>query len=363
MPVHPNVLWPTVRAARAAPRADIALSLCDGCGTIWNTCFDARLLAYDAGYENSLHFSPAFREYSDALASRLVDAHRLTGGHVAEIGSGKGEFLALLCERGSCTGVGFDPSYAGESDGQAGDRLTFVPELFGPDSDLGGATLVLLRHVLEHLEDPVGVLTMVRSALGSRSATMYVEIPAAEYLIEEQAIWDVIYPHVTCLSARALGGVLERAGFHPQAHGFSFGGQYLWMEAGTEPSAGAVPDVTRADAGAVERLAEALVRTRELWAEQLPRLLSEAPVALWGAGAKGATFLNVVEGGGEIGPVVDVNPRKHGKFIAGTGQRIVSPESLAHRDVGTIVVMNPVYREEILRTVRDLGIGADVLPA
>ena len=70
--------------------------------------------SYDADYENSLHFSPAFRRYSDALAEQLVERHELAGKHVAEIGSGKGEFLALLCERGSCSGTGFDPSYGGE---------------------------------------------------------------------------------------------------------------------------------------------------------------------------------------------------------------------------------------------------------
>ena len=179
---------------------------------------------------------PRFDATPTRLAEQLVERHELAGKHVAEIGSGKGEFLALLCERGSCSGTGFDPSYDGESDGRAGGRLTFVPELYGARSDLGDAALVLLRHVVEHLEDPVGVLALVREALGERPATVYVEIPAAEYLIDEQAIWDVIYPHVTCLSAGALAGVLERAGFHPGAYGYTFGGQYLWMEAGTTPA-------------------------------------------------------------------------------------------------------------------------------
>jgi hypothetical protein len=362
VPVHPNVLWPTAAEARDAPRGDISLALCDGCGAIWNTCFDAARLTYDAEYENSLHFSPAFRRYSDALADRLVQRHRLAGRHVAEIGSGKGEFLALLCERGACTGVGFDPSYAGEADGRADGRLTFVRELFGPSSDLGEATLVLLRHVVEHLEDPVGVLALVRGALGEREATVYVEIPAAEYLLDEQAIWDVIYPHVTCLSAPALRTVLERAGFHPGAHGYSFGGQYLWMEAGTRPAAAASPPNggTGADVG---RLAEALSSVCETWAERLPRLLDAGPVAVWGAGAKGATFVNVVEGGDRIAAVVDVNPRKHGRFVAGTGHPIVAPEWLAQAGVRTIVVMNPVYRDEIGETARALGLEADVLVA
>ena len=100
VPVHPNVLWPTAEEAAAAPRGDVALALCGGCGLIWNTCFDPDVLSYDAEYENSLHFSGEFRRYTDELVERLIESHQLAGGLVAELGSGKGEFLAQLCEQG-----------------------------------------------------------------------------------------------------------------------------------------------------------------------------------------------------------------------------------------------------------------------
>jgi SAM-dependent methyltransferase len=365
LPVHTNVLWSSSDEARAAPRGDIALSLCRGCGLIWNTCFDPEVLSYDADYENSLHFSGEFRRYSEELAEQLIARHPLAGGHVAELGSGKGEFLALLCERAACTGIGFDPSYAGEADGRADGRLTFVRDLLGPDSDLGEADLVVCRHVVEHLEDPVGVLAMVRRALGERSAAIYVEVPAAEYLLREDAIWDLIYPHVTCLSAAALGEILRRAGFHQREHGYSFGGQYLWVDATTEAwtptDAQPRPDDSLADA--VGAFGERLLAKRELWADELPRLLAAGPVALWGAGAKGTTFLNLVPAGESIQFVVDVNPRKQGKYVPGTGQEIVAPESLVEHPPATILVMNPVYSDEIAETLRQLGVDAHLVVA
>ena len=364
VPVHPNVLWPTAEEARAAPRGDISLALCDGCGLIWNTRFDPEALSYDAEYENSLHFSGEFRRYTEELVERLVGSHELAGKHVAEIGSGKGEFLAQLCERGACTGVGFDPTYAGESDGRAEGRLIFVRDLFRPGADLGGASLVVCRHVVEHLEDPVGVLAQVRRALGEGRASVYVEVPSAEYLLGEEAIWDVIYPHVTCLSAAALGEILARAGFHPGEHGYSFGGQYLWMEASTEPVRSARPAGTNgAVSAAAIQFRDRLAAKRELWSNRLELLVADQSVVVWGAGAKGTTFLNVVAGGKSVETVVDVNPRKHGKYVPGTGQRIVAPDSLLEQQAGTIVVMNPVYSEEISRALRELGLEADVLVA
>jgi SAM-dependent methyltransferase len=361
--VHPNVLWPTSAGARSAARGDISLALCDGCGLIWNTRFDPDVLSYDGTYENSLHFSGEFQRYTEGLIDRLIRTHDVAGG-VAELGCGKGEFLAQLCETAGCTGIGFDPSYAGESDGRADGRLTFVRELFDGDSDLGGASLVVCRHVLEHLEDPVGVLATVRDALGTGPATVYVEVPSAEYLVHEAAIWDVIYPHVTCLSAAALREILERAGFHPTAHGTSFGGQYLWLEAATvapgAPPANGARGAARAD---VIRFTDRLAAKRELWSDRLEHLLADQSVVVWGAGAKGTTFLNAIPAAESVEHVVDLNPRKHGKHIPGTGQVIIAPEALREQTPGTVVVMNPIYAEEVGRALRALGLDADVLVA
>ena len=80
-------------------------------------------------------------------------------------------------------------------------------------------------------------------------------------------------------------------------------------------------------------------------------------VALWGAGSKGVTFLNTVDRGELIGAVVDLNPRKHGKHVAGTGQVVEPPESLVGHGVDAILVANPVYEEEIRQRCSQLGLS------
>lgn len=364
VPVHPNVLCVTADEARGAPRADLALVLCDGCGLIWNVRFDADKLSYGADYENSLHFSAAFQRYCEALVERLAARYDLRGRRVAEIGSGKGDFLALLCERTGCSGLGFDPSYAGEADDGAGGRLTFVRDVFSPGDDLGEAALVVSRHVVEHLERPLELLSAVRAALGAGDAALYVEVPATEYLLGEDAVWDLIYPHVTYFTGPSLGELLTRAGFHVREQGFGFGGQYLWAEATTK--AVAETGAARLNGHAAElasRLSSRLHAKQADWSEKLPLLRARGPVVLWGAGAKGTTFLNAVDAVGLVDAVVDINPRKHGHFVPGTGQPIVAPEALAARDPRTVVVMNPVYRTEIEERMRHLGVDAEVVVA
>jgi hypothetical protein len=83
--------------------------------------------------------------------------------------------------------------------------------------------------------------------------------------------------------------------------------------------------------------------------------------ALWGAGAKGATFANAVGRDSRLAVVVDVNPRKWGHFLPGTGQEVLAPAALRDRTVDTVVITNPAYQQEISDELATLGIGADVV--
>ena len=88
---------------------------------------------------------------------------------------------------------------------------------------------------------------------------------------------------------------------------------------------------------------------------------SNKKVIVWGAGSKGITFLNLFETAGSIDYVVDINPKKHGMFIAGTGQKIVPPERVGEIKPDKIIIVNPVYREEIEENVGAMGISTEYL--
>ena len=84
-------------------------------------------------------------------------------------------------------------------------------------------------------------------------------------------------------------------------------------------------------------------------------------VALWGAGAKGVTLVNALERTGDIGVVVDVNPRKHGSFVPGAGVPVVSPSALGDYTPDVVVVANPIYRDEVAAALESMGQHAVVV--
>jgi hypothetical protein len=61
--------------------------------------------------------------------------------------------------------------------------------------------------------------------------------------------------------------------------------------------------------------------------------------------------------------IVDINPKKHGKFVAGAGQPIIKPEQLRDTAPSTVVIMNPAYQEEIRAHLSELGLYPEVLVA
>jgi hypothetical protein len=151
----------------------------------------------------------------------------------------------------------------------------------------------------------------------------------------------------------------------------AFGRQFLWCEAVSdelaESNADPDPDaVAEAVAKARSFGAAAVARIAEARAD-LERFAAAGPVALWGAGSKGMTYLNLMsdstsDGTTPIAGVVDINPRKAGWGVPGTSQVISGPEAMVDMQPRTVLIANPVYADEISATLSGMGVDADVLP-
>jgi len=82
---------------------------------------------------------------------------------------------------------------------------------------------------------------------------------------------------------------------------------------------------------------------------------------LWGGGSKAVAFLTTLAVFQQIEYVVDINPYKHGTFLAGTGQEVVPPAFLREYQPAAVVAMNPVYRGEIEQILTTMGIAAELM--
>jgi hypothetical protein len=338
------------------------MRLCADCGFAFNAAFRAELLDYGADYDNTQTCSPAFDAYVDALVRELVEGRGVRGRRVAEVGCGKGAFLRKLVAYPGAgnTGVGYDTSYVGPGSDLEG-RLRFRRVYF--DGSAEAAEAVVCRHVIEHVADPADLLRPVRAGCAA-GAPVFFETPCLEWILRGRVFWDFFYEHCSLFTAHSLAVALTRAGFGDIEVCHVFGGQYLWLCARAAPPGPA--GVRPRPSSEVARLARAFAHHEPAlaasWRELVRRRSAAGPVALWGAGAKGVTFCNLVDPEGELlDRVVDVNPAKQGRYVAGTGHAIVGPD--AARGVATVVVLNPNYTAEVAAELARRGSRAVVLDA
>jgi len=364
VPTRQNAVFKEQKAALEVPRGDIKLAVCGRCGFVFNAAFDDSLFIYGEHYDNAQFFSQAFDDYLSLLVDYLVDQRSVKNCRIVEVGCGDGYFLKRLVETGSNTGIGYDPSYVGPLEIMDG-RVRFEQSYYGSEQADVSADVVICRHVIEHIAEPVALLKSIRQALSkSPSAYVFFETPTVDWILRNRTFWDVFYEHCSIFTAQSLITTFQQSGFHADEVKTAFGGQYLWMEASI-PIVGAHSQIAYSP-GEIPALAARFATSEDRfikkWIERVESLHRTGPVALWGAGAKGVTFANLVDPENRhISCVVDVNPRKQGNFLPGTGHPIVDQTTLSTYGVKTVIVMNPNYRAEIFKSIKHLGLTVQLL--
>jgi hypothetical protein len=360
VPVLLNRLYDSFAAAKRAITGRLRIVACRTCGFVFNAAFDPSLVDYDARYENDQGNSPAFSAHMDAMADRILDGLRgRTDIGVVEIGYGQARFLTTLVERSDgriSTAVGYDPAWRGETsaphvrvearnfDAQA---LRLLPRPID---------VILSRHVIEHLADPVGFLRDVRKALPSSwNGRLFLETPSLEWIANGHMLHDFFYEHCNYFSSAALGCALARAGFRAPRIDYVFEGQYHWAEVVVGQSDTAAPELA-AGLASLGALAAYERDFASRWQTTLASLRPKGNIAIWGAGAKGMTFANIVDPHLErIACVVDINPAKQNLFAPVTAHPIRAPRDALRDGLAGIIIMNPNYRAEIAAELSRAG--------
>jgi SAM-dependent methyltransferase len=364
VPVQQNLVVKDRRAAEAVPRRPFRLRICERCEFVFNPAFDLSGLKYSDEYDNTQVCSPQFNDYVDGLVRDLVVNRGVRGRRIVEVGCGKGDFLRRLVDAPGAdnTGYGFDRSYEGPLEDRGG-RLKFERRFYEPDCGAVAADVVICRHCVGYLPDPVGVLRTVRRAVaGSPHALVCFETQDVEWMLDRHVFFDFAYEVCSYFSPGSLAAAYGMAGLAVTRVRRLFGGQYLWVEgapAGQEslPAPGGRRLVRKALA-----FAEVEADLRRLLRAKLTAPGARGRTAVWGAGTKGASFVSLVDPRRELlACVVDLNPNKQGKYLPGTGHPIVDYRQLPDYGVTQAILMNPNYREENARLLRGAGVAVELV--
>jgi hypothetical protein len=293
---------------------------------IYNNCFDESIVEYTVDYDNEQGNSETFKSHLNQVADLIQE--NIGNESIVEVGCGKGVFLELLLSRGAEV-VGFDPTYVGLNP-----RVTKKFFEFGiiekPSKGL------VLRHVLEHIQDPYNFLCQLKEANGNQGL-VYIEVPCFDWICNHGTWYDLFYEHVNYFRLGDFTRMFKKI----KSIGRVFGSQYLYVIAElsslTEP---------------INTINESFSLPSNFFngMNDIVSRKEKGPICVWGAGSKGVIFSLLLQRlGKKVNLVIDVNPSKQGKFLPVTGLEVKSPE--IHLDElpkgSTIYVMNSNYLEEI----------------
>jgi SAM-dependent methyltransferase len=369
VPVHSCVILPTKQEAQRFLRGDISLGFCKACGFIFNMYYDPSLLDYSSTYEDQQSFSPTFNAFARDLANHLIVKYSLHNKEILEIGCGKGDFLALLCELGNNRGIGIDPAYvATRIHRKSANRLTFIKDYYSERYANYHGDLVCCRHTLEHIQNTAEFVSSIRRSIGDRLNTvLFLEIPDTIRILQELAFWDIYYEHCSYFSPGSLARLLRSCKFEIVDLSRSFRDQYLLIEVKPVTTRSSKPHELEESLedlmNDVKYFSEKCLEKIERWKNYLKQLTADREhIVIWGSGSKCVSFMTTLNINDEVEYVIDINPYRHQKFLPGLGKEIMPPEVLKKHKPDITLVMNPVYCEEIQQMLKDMKVDTKIVP-
>jgi SAM-dependent methyltransferase len=364
VPVNSCLLLDDADAARDFPRGDLVLGMCRACGFIFNTAFDRSKSEYSSRYEETQGFSPRFREFSQDLAKTWVERHGLHDRTVLEIGCGKGEFLVDVMAAGAGRGIGIDPSFrVDRMDAPESERINWIADFYDERYASLEADAIICRHTLEHIAPVREFMTVVRASTGERPTTVLFELPDVAIVLEQLRFWDLYYEHCSYFSLGSMARLFRSVGFDVTRLDTAYDDQYLLLDSvpgDDRPGLPGEDDMVRLEL-AVDHFERE--HPKQIAALRDGLAGGDRKTVIWGAGSKGVSYLTTLGNNRGIEFAVDINPHKHGMYMAGTGQQIVAPEFLAEYRPELVVAMNDIYLDEIRAELDRIGVDADLIGA
>lgn len=335
------------------PRLPLSFVRCTDCGHVYNRDFDYAHVPYSDKPNLMYNRAPIWSEHLGRVRDLILESLP-ENPVVVEIGCGEGHLLRALSEaRPEGRYIGFDPNGSVDvADGKVEARR----ELFDPAVHLEECRpdMVVSRHVLEHLMNPLGFLEKLAFCAGwlEMEVQVYHETPCIDRVFTTGRIADFYYEHNSHFTTASFTRMFEKSAGSVGRIEHGYNGEVIY---GIGTLRG------RKSAFAIEALQfrEGAKVARETIGAQLEGL-SGKKVAIWGGTGKGAAFINYFGLDAIRFPlVVDSDRDKAGTFVPGAGQEILYRDALLAQPVDVMIIPTQWRAKDIVAEMERCGIRAE----
>lgn len=359
-----DALVTAVELGRPEERFPLQVAFCPQCAQVQLTeDVDPQKLFVD-NYLYFSSFSDHLLTHSRNHALGLIETRHLgPESLVVELASNDGYLLKNFVDHGVPV-LGFDPAPAQAA--RANEiGVPTLTEFFGLEvaertrAEHGPADVIIANNVMAHIPD-INDFVAGMAHLLADDGVITVENPSVGELIARCAFDTIYHEHYFYHSCLSVDALMRRHGLHlndvelfPDLHG----GTNRWsVGRANRPTARLTETLAQERATGLDRIdfyADFGQRVDQLRID-LMKLLRELAaegksIAAYGAAAKGATLMNVVDITCDLVPyVVDLNTYKQGRYMPGTNQLIRDPSVLETEPPDVLLLLAWNFAPEIM---------------
>jgi len=303
----------------------IRMLICRNCTHVFNDMYDGDNVRYtaegcrmfNAGSGWQEHIADVYRMLSPIVKDETLDL-------IIEIGAGDCEFLAGLDTTAGRIAV--DPCEAVYRAASHG--FTFYREHFDPVKHIprgAGNILLVMRHLLEHLERPRDILEDIARAAKNRlhPTMLYIEVPSCETALRNCRIEDWTYEHPQHFTIDSMRALLRASGLDHFIVMPKYGREVLSVIVKIEPVEPHEGDLCVEEVLVNYERTEQNIRRGIGWMRQHAK-----SIVFWGGAGKSAMFIRRFHLPEDDTIVVDSHEEKWGMCVPGTSIKIQSPAIL-----------------------------------
>ncbi len=350
-----TLAWPqSPKEAAEMPLLPHTFVRCVDCGHVYNSQFNYADVPYsdkpNLMFNRGAIWSEHLRIVRDLILERLpVDPV------VVEIGCGEGHLLRALADvRPQGRYVGFDPNAAVDT---GGGKIEARAMLFDPAVHLAELhpDLIISRHVLEHLMNPLGFIQSLAFAASWEGVdtSLLIEVPCIDSVLQIGRTVDFFYEHNSHFTTTSLHRMLSRCASEVELVQTGYNSEVVYGLARFRVCQDQVD------------FAQAALRFRDRAERQADNLRTELDelaqsgdkVAIWGGTGKAAAFINQNGLDRERFPlVVDSDADKARTHVPGTGQEIRFRDCLIDEPADVILIATQWRAADICVEIERAGI-------
>lgn len=350
------------------PDAPSYLNTCMECGLVYvdmDATQDDILSYYTSGnckpicYRDLFGASHTEEYFEHILAS--VSPYLKKDSKLLDIGGGLGEFAEFLVQKGFQNITIMDPADISISAaGKKGLRAIQADSTQYLNAEEGQYDLIFLIHVFEHIYEQNKTLGNIKNMLKA-DGHLYLEVPDASKFCHDDLApyYYYTYEHVAHMNRCDLKNIGNISGMRLLELGEYLKCGHYPAVFGIYQNGDEIKEVSYHASG--ENNAKDYLELCKRKSGQMGKRFTDSDdtLVLWGIGASTAQLVTSCFGQCRIRALVDNNPKRQGVSyeIGGKSLAIISPFELKDiiHEPDVIVVMSIMYKEAIVRQIREMG--------